>query len=197
MERYTGDFVKYSMMIAKRMQSAVGSSLDLVVRETKKALSKTGPNKELQKAFGLNKRSGPHSQAAGITAIANLKEIKFKKGPVYYGGTFTDSQGDKHDRIYWYGEPLHKWVQASAVGDPPHKQAGHLRNSIQREVKRSLDGYVVSGKAGPLDRLVYARRHELGGPGKYPARPFLTPTFNKLKSIIMAKLKAAGKGGRQ
>lgn len=192
MEQYTADFLKFTSAVATRMHTAIGSSLDLIARETKKVLSKTGPNAELQKAFGKRK-TGPHSRAAGISAIQGLNQ---KKHGVYAGGTFTDSKGEKHDRIYWYGEPLKKWVQASAVGDPPHKQTGHLRNSVQRQLDRSPLGNVVSGKAGPLDKLVYARRHELGGPKNYPKRPFLLPVFNKLKTRIEARLKNAAKGGK-
>lgn len=185
------DFAKWTHWINKRVSAAIGSSCDLVVRETRRVLNKTGPNKALQRAFGIDPLSGPHKQPAGVSAIMDLKEIKFQKGVVFWGGTWTDTQGTAHKGIYWYGEPLNKWVQASPVGQPPHKQTGTLQKSIQRELNRSASGDVVSGRVGPLDELVYARRHELGGPGKYPARPYLLPTFEKLRRTIEEKLKAA------
>lgn len=192
--QYETDFAKWSAKMIKRLSSAVGASLDEIVRETKRALNRTGPNKQLQKAFGIRATSGPHSQAKGISALADLQELKIGKTTIFWGGKFTDDAGNKHGRIYWYGEPLNKWVQASPVGEPPFKQSGTLQKAITRELERSASGSVISGRAGPADELVYARRHELGGPGSYPARPYLLPTFNKLKAKIQARLKAAVKG---
>jgi hypothetical protein len=85
--------------------------------------------------------------------------------------------------------------EPSAPGDPPHKQGGHLRSSIQ--VERAKDGF--SAKVGPADNLVYARIQELGGKtsrANLPARPYLEPSFQKclpqIKQWIAGAMKKAG-----
>lgn len=193
MNTFHSDFAKWTGAISKRISNAIGSSCDELVRETRKALSKTGPNAALQREFGIDKQTGPHNRDKGISALSNLQERRIGSVTIHWGGTFDDGN-KKHDRIYWYGEPLNKWAQASPVGQPPHKQTGTLRRNIDRQLQRSASGMVTSGRVGPLDNLVYARRHELGGPRKYPARPYLTPTFEKLRAKIEARLKAAVKG---
>lgn len=85
--------------------------------------------------------------------------------------------------------------EPSAPGEPPHKQAGHLRSSIQ--IERAKDGF--SAKVGPADKLVYARIQELGGKtsrATLPPRPYLEPSFEKclpqIKQEIADALKKAG-----
>lgn len=161
--------------VDKATLQGVGKACDLLVGEVKKALNKTGPNKELQKAFGNRKDSGPHSFDAGLVGIKGLSFIGMgkKNRTVAHGGTFTDSTGTDHNGMYYYGEPLLKWVQASPVGSPPHMQSRALRDSIDKQRNPAK----MTGRVGPKDELVYARRQELGGPGSFPARPFLRPTL--------------------
>ena len=186
--KFNGNAIRKSAEM--KVSDMVGQACDYLVREVKDALNKTGANKTFQKAFGISKRNGPHDRARGESMIQGLQELKIGKHRISHGGTFTDSDGGKHDGMYWYGEPLNKWAQASPVGTPPHKQLGNLRQSIDREFVRGQ----MSGKVGPTDELVYARRQELGGPGRYPARPYLRPTFEKNRAKIEAMLAKAAKG---
>lgn len=171
----------------------IGRFAERVKTTTQKALSKTGPSKDLQKSFGKNKKSGPHDYAKGMAGISGVSVRKYKNVKISFGGTFTDKDGNKHDGMYWYGEPLNKWVKASPPGKPPHKQLGLLRQSIQYQ--KINNG--MSVKVGPLDNLKYARRHELGGTSGYPARPFLMPSFESQKEqgvkLIKDAVKKAGK----
>ena len=164
------------------VMTGVGRACDFMIKQTKFALNTTGPNKALQKAFGINKKDGPHSFDAGLVGISGLKFIGLgkKNRTVAHGGTFTDDKGGQHDGMYFYGEPLNKWVQASPVGKPPHAQSRALRDSIDKQ----LDYSKMSGRVGPRDELVYARRQELGGPGSYPARPYLRPTLMANRAAI-------------
>jgi len=77
--------------------------------------------------------------------------------------------------------------EPSAPGEPPHKQGGHLRSSIQ--VEPSKDRF--SAKVGPVDNLIYARLQELGGKtkrGTFPPRPYLEPSFEKCLPLIEARI---------
>lgn len=88
----------------------------------------------------------------------------------------------------FYGQP-------SKPGEPPHKQTGHLRESIGPEF--APDG--MTAKVGPRDLMAYGRVHEFGDKdegGNLPARPFLGPAFDecapKIQAKILADLKKAG-----
>lgn len=185
---FNGNRIKKTAETA--VSHAIGQSCDFLVKRVKETLSKTGANKTFQKAFGISKKDGPHNRGLGESTIKNLKSFTIGKHKISHGGTFTDKDGGQHDGMYWYGEPLNKWAQASPVGKPPHKQLGNLRNSIDRE--HTLGS--MTGKVGPTDELVYARRQELGGPGRYPARPYLRPTFEKYRSKIEDTITKAAKG---
>lgn len=184
---------RYESALQRELKNAIVISAERVKTTTQKALSKTGPSKDLQKAFGKNKKSGPHDYAKGMTGLAGVQVRKYKNVKISFGGTFTDSQGNKHDGMYWYGEPLNKWVKASPPGQPPHKQMGHLRESIQYQ--KLNNGLNV--RVGPLDNLKYARRQELGGTSGYPARPYLMPSFmaqrERIEKTIKEAIKKAGK----
>jgi phage gpG-like protein len=184
---------KYETAIEREIKLAVERSAERVKTATQKALSKTGPSKDLQQAFGKNKKSGPHSYAKGMAGLSGVSVRKYKNVKISFGGTFTDNAGNKHDGMYFYGEPLNKWVKASAPGKPPHKQLGLLRQSIQYQ--KISNG--MSVKVGPLDNLKYARRHELGGTSGYPARPYLMPSFDAqrdgIEKLIKDAVKKAGK----
>lgn len=185
--KFNGNTIRRTAEV--KVANAIGQACDYLVREVKDALSKTGPNQSLQKAFGISKKNGPHDRARGEAGIKGLQELRIGKHRISHGGTFTDKDGANHDGMYWYGEPLNKWAQASPVGSPPHKQLGNLRDSIDRE---HITGQ-MTGKVGPTDELVYARRQELGGPGRYPARPYLRPTFLKNRAKIEAMLTKAAR----
>ena len=179
--------------VEKSVLRGVGEACDMLVAETKKALNKTGPNKEIQKAFGIRKDNGPHSFDAGLVGIKGLSFIGMgkKNRVVAHGGTFTDSKGTDHEGMYYYGEPLLKWVQASKPGTPPHAQSRALRDSIGKQRNPAK----LTGRVGPQDELVYARRQELGGPGSFPARPFLRPTLKANLGRVNAIITAAAKRG--
>lgn len=161
--------------IKMAFRDAVEDCALLLVKETRKALSKSGPNKDLQKEFGIDKESGPHDFRKGREAL--------------WTGVFTDSKGKEHAGMYFYGEPLKKWVQASPVGEPPHQQTGSLLRSIEHEMMPNG----ITARVGPLDELEYARRHEIGGPDSYPDRPFLKPTLERLQGKIRETLTKAAK----
>lgn len=185
---------KYLNDMDRRLSSGVKTACLLVVRETRKALNKTGPSQELQKEFGIDKKNGPHSFDAGLMSIGGLKFRGTGKNShtIAHGGTWTDSKGQEHAGLYWYGEPLNKWVQASPVGTPPHAQTKNLKKSIDLQIETNG----LTGKVGPLDELEYARRQELGGPGSFPARPYLGPTFQANLQRIKQHLKDKAAGAK-
>lgn len=198
---------KYADRLQRNVQQAIERSVEKVRTATMKALSVGG-----QKGKGLaklNTVSGKMSdEARTAKKIArgealmggSLKQFKSKSGKlnVRHGGSFThtDKSGatETYDRVYWYGEPVNKWVTASRPGDPPHRQTNDgLRARIWYEF--SSDG--LSAKVGPLDKIKYARRQELGGPGSFPARPYLRPSFLACKPKIIDMIKdAAEKAGK-
>jgi hypothetical protein len=197
---------KYADRLQRNVQQAIEHSAEMVRTKTMKALNVGG-----QKGKGLaklNKIAGKMSdEARTATKIArgealmggSLKNFKSKSGKlnVRFGGSFThtDKSGatETYDRVYWYGEPVNKWVTASRPGTPPNRQTGDLRRQIQYEF--ASDG--LSAKVGPLDKLEYARRQELGGPGSFPARPYLRPSFLACKPKIIDMIKdAAEKAGK-
>ena len=123
--------------------------------------------------------------------ITNLKTVNGAGRLMLFGGTFTfkgKSGLNKNrtysvDRIYWYGKPLHRWVQSSPPGTPPHKQTGTLQRSIAVEVA----AHGLKAKVGPGQKLKYARIQELGGKGllNLPPRPYMRPALMAEAQRIM------------
>lgn len=85
--------------------------------------------------------------------------------------------------------------QPSPAGEPPHKQTGELRRSIDFQLSNDK----LSARVGPKDLLVYGRVHEFGTKaegGNLPARPFLRPAFEKCLPWIKQEIsKAMQKAG--
>lgn len=112
---------------------------------------------------------------------------------IAFGGTLRYKKKgvlSQVDRVYWYGEPLHRWVQSSVPGTPPHKQTGELQRRIS--VQPVNEGY--RAKVGPANNLKYGRIQELGGKtrfGTLPPRPYLEPSFQKMVPAIMQDFRVA------
>ena len=71
---------------------------------------------------------------------------------------------------YYYGAPLHRWVRASAPGEPPHKQTAAIQSSIAFEI--APDG--LSALVGPS---VYYGKFLEFGTRRMAARPFVRPAL--------------------
>ena len=190
----------YNAKLRTLLQSAVFRSA-LVVQNASKELLNTSGKSGIAKT-GLNqvrKKKGMTDQDVidirrrrGEQTIQNLKTVTNKRGDALtFGGSFTDKNKIQYDRVYWYAEPLHRWVQSSVPGTPPHKQTGTLQRSIA--VERYNDN--LSAKIGPAQNLIYGRIHELGGKGliKLPPRPYLRPAFQAKQTEIFAIIQDAVK----
>ena len=197
---------QYMAQVLRNLTNAVDRSAEWVRTATMKSLSGAGQKgKGLAKLNKVSKKmSEDENNAAKIARgealmVKSIKQFKSKSGKlnVRHGGSFTHTDKktgavEHHSGVYWYGEPVNKWVTASKPGTPPNRQTGDLRSSIQYE--KYNDG--LSAKVGPLDTLVYARRQELGGPGSFPARPYLRPSFLSVKPKILNEIeKAVRKAG--
>lgn len=166
------------------IENAVAQSALQVQREAKKLLNKSG--KGVVAKLGLNKVKGKGSRklsaeekvnlrfTQGMEALSKTKTVHGKKNKITFGGSFTAEDGTKTDRIYWYREPLHRWVQSSQPGTPPHKQTG----SLQRIAVQFYNSK-MGAKIGPQYGLKYARIQELGGRGmiNLPPRPYMQPAY--------------------
>lgn len=175
--------VKYRQAV----ENAVAKSALKVQREAKKLLDSSG--KGVTAKLGLNtvRRKGVSKLSGeeqvelrfrqGLAAIKGLSTVHGKKSRYIGGGSFGGE-----NRIYWYGEPLHRWVQSSEPGTPPHKQFGTLQRSISFQL---LKGGLMA-KVGPAYQLKYARLLELGGRGlvEIAARPYMQPAFEAVKPEI-------------
>jgi len=161
-------------------EMAVARSALEVQRAAKKLLNKSG--KGVTAKLGLNsennskKISGAEKTEMrlreGIAKLSGLKTIHSKKNKLTFGGSFKGTS-----RIYWYREPLHRWVQASQPGTPPHKQSGKLQQIV---VKLFRGG--TAAKIGPQYGLKYARIQELGGRGmvNLAPRPYMRPAYESV-----------------
>jgi hypothetical protein len=157
---------KYIRNLSGEINDAINRGAMLVQRETKELLNKTG--KSIPAKAGLNsaktvqgRKNAPSEKSMNLAAM-------------------------KAQRLYWYGEPLHRWVEASQPGSPPHKQTGTLQRSISiQPSKRSSKK--MTAKIGPAQQLKYARVHEMGS-DKMPMRPYLTPAFMACEPKIMQYL---------
>jgi hypothetical protein len=140
----TNNSKAYIKNLEKNMLSAVQKTALIVQRQAVQLLNKSG--KSMPAKAGIN------------TGTVGARKARFTRSSA------------KKDGLYWYGEPLHRWVEASQPGSPPHKQSGRLQRSIMVEV----DAKKMRAKVGPSQMLVYARKLELGGDGVAP-RPYLAP----------------------
>lgn len=160
-------------------QKSVAQVALSIQRESKKLLNRSG--KGVTAKLGLNKVSGKGTSKLsgaektelrykqGLESLDSVKTVHGRKSKLTFGGS-----KDGNDRIYWYREPLHRWVQASAPGTPPHKQTGNLQ-----QIAVEFSGSKQRAKIGPRYGLKYARIQELGGKGlvNLAARPYMTPAL--------------------
>jgi phage gpG-like protein len=191
--------------INREIKQAVRQGAERVRRAAKDPiLNKSG--KVLTTKAGLNRLSAKEKRGLSVTdqndlirtkglkSISGLiafraRPVRPKSGDKIRRGDFTQQVafGGSYngiDRIYWYGEPLHRWVQSSTPGTPPHKQTGHLQRSIAVEIVN--DG--LRAKIGPGQGLRYARIQELGGKtrfGTLPPRPYMAPALTMTQSAIV------------
>ena len=181
---------EYSNRLHKELQKAVHQSALRVQRSAKELLNTSG--KSALAKTGINQigsRTGSMAAVnrfrAGQRDIFNLKEVSNKAGnkTMVFGGTHISNKGGRIDRVYWYGSPLHRWVQSSPPGSPPHKQTGTLQRSITVETIQAG----LKAKIGPAQSLIYARIQELGGKGliNLPARPYMRPAFASQQQAIL------------
>jgi hypothetical protein len=148
---------KYAEKLADNLNRTILRGALMVENQTKQLLNQSG--KSMPAKMGINQPK---------TAQARKKGIGIKPAT------------RKQLGLYWYGEPLHRWVEASQRGTPPHKQTGTLQRSITHE----REPQKLRAKIGPSQNLVYARRLELGDLD----RPYLTPAFLSLEAKILKML---------
>lgn len=181
---------EYSVRLHRELVRAVGKSALLVERSAKKMLANSG--KSMTAKSGINQigsRTGSKAAMnrfkAGTRDIFNLKEVSNKKGnkTLVFGGTMMSSKVGRLDRVYWYANPLFRWVQSSQPGTPPNKQTGRLQSSVTSQF---LEGG-LKAKVGPAQNLIYARIQELGGKAmiRLPARPYMRPAFEQNQQAIL------------
>lgn len=170
----------YKRRLLRELQRATRQGAERVRRNAKETQLNTS-GKSATTIAGLNK-GDTAKRWARKRYIKDLKTVKAKGGntSLTFGGNYTyqDKKNKSQvrvDRIYWYGEPLHRWVQSSPPGSPPHKQTGTLQRSIAVEV----ESHGLKAKVGPGQMLKYARIQELGGKGliNLPPRPYMRPAL--------------------
>lgn len=162
----------YKRRLLRELQRATREGAERVRRNAKQDQLNTTGKAATTKA-GLNR--GNVAKRIGRRAmIVDLKQVRSvrlpKRKSLLFGGSYNGI-----DRIYWYGEPLHRWVQSSQPGTPPHKQTGTLQRSIAVEVA----SHGLRAKIGPGQQLKYGRIQELGGKGliNLPPRPYMRPAL--------------------
>ena len=165
--KFSGD--QYIKSMSENVSNAINRGALLVQNETKTLLNQSGKSMPAK---------GKLNTAASVAGR--------KRTPADKGMTAAEM---KAKRLYFYGEPLHRWVEASKVGDPPHKQTGNLQRSINVELSSPRKKKIES-KIGPAQQLVYARVHEMGS-DKMPARPYLTPAFLSNEKKILKLIESA------
>jgi phage gpG-like protein len=173
--------------INREIKQAVRQGAERVRRAAKDPLlNKSG--KSMTARAGLNKAKTPVGRwYHGVGNLTGLNIVNFGKSSMAAGGSLAAGKLKNQttiDRVYWYGEPLHRWVQSSVPGTPPHKQTGHLQRSIAVEIVN--DG--LRAKIGPGQGLRYARIQELGGRtrfGTLPPRPYMAPALTMTQSAIV------------
>ena len=170
----------YKKRLLRELQRATRQGAERVRRNAISVQLNTSGKSATAKA-GLNKGSVA-DRWARRKRIQGLKTVKSKLtgASLTFGGNYTYQNKKTRvttrvDRIYWYGEPLHRWVQSSPPGSPPHKQTGTLQRSIA--VEPATHG--LKAKIGPGNHLKYGRIQELGGRGliNLPPRPYMRPAL--------------------
>lgn len=179
--------VKQSALIVRR------NARDLLNVSGKAQTAKAGLNSTRGKAFaGLTPTQKNNLIFQnGLKVIKDLKTVKGRKAnkTLIFGGTYHVTNTTRLTRVYWYGDPLNRWVQSSMPGTPPHKQHGDLQKSIQCEFNDAM----LYAKIGPAHGFKYGRIHELGGKAliNLPPRPYLAPAFQMSQPDIFAQFQSA------
>lgn len=157
---------EYKRSLNRNLEAAIRRGSLMVQREAVKLLNTTG-------------KSMPAKR--GLNATSTVKQRRTM--PRVLG---IDRQSQRAMGLYWYGSPLHRWVQASQPGNPPHKQTGTLQRSIVTE----YDAKTMQAKIGPSNQLKYARALELGTPTLAP-RPYMRPALAITQEKIVALIEKA------
>jgi len=89
-------------------------------------------------------------------------------------------QGGKSGRLYRRG--ANRMHQASAAGQAPAMDYGHLTNSIQRKLYKTVIGGEVYTNSDYAEALEFGTR-------KMAPRPFLAPALEAQREAFYAKLK--------
>lgn len=162
----------YKRRLLRELQRATREGAERVRRNAKESQLNASGKAATTKA-GLNKGSVAN-RIGRRGLIADLKQVRSVRLPKRKSLLFSGSYKGI-DRIYWYGEPLHRWVQSSRPGTPPHKQTGTLQRSIAVETA----SHGMKAKVGPGQMLKYGRIQELGGKGliNLPPRPYMRPAL--------------------
>lgn len=180
----------YNQRLHRNLVQAVAKSAMLVQRSAKNLLNTSGKSQTAKSGINqIGSRTGSMAAVnrfkAGNRDIFNLKEVSNKKGnkTLVFGGTLVSSKVGQLSRVYWYGPPLHRWVQASQPGSPPHKQTGTLQRSIVFQIHSGG----LKAKIGPGQNLIYGRIQELGGKAlvRLAARPYMRPAFEANQQAIL------------
>ena len=171
----------YKRKLLRELQRATSKGAERVRRNAIAVQLNTSGKAATAKA-GLNKGTAADRWARrkSIQDLKTVKAIRGRRKVLTFGGNYTyQSRKTKTmttvDRIYWYGEPLHRWVQSSPPGSPPYKQTGTLQRSIAVETET----HGLKAKIGPGNQLKYGRIQELGGRGliNLPPRPYMRPAL--------------------
>ena len=110
--------------------------------------------------------SGKRLVAAGLLVEREARRL------LSVGGGTAEPPAVK-EGVYFYGEPLMRWVNASKAGEPPRTQTGDLKNSIA--VERIFKTIVIVGPS-----LFYGKFMEFGTRFIRP-RPFMRPALRNMK----------------
>jgi hypothetical protein len=175
--------------VEREVKRAVRQGAERVRRAAKDPLlNRSG--KAATAIAGLNRGNISDRWNRGVSGMKGLSIINLGSKQIAFGGIyrFRGKANPRRkfavDRVYWYGEPLHRWVQSSTPGTPPHKQTGTLQRSVA--VETINDG--MRAKVGPGNGLKYARIQEIGGRtrfGTLPPRPYMKPALEMTQSAIL------------
>jgi phage gpG-like protein len=184
----------YTRKLHAALGGATSRAAEIVRRRVKEEyLNESG--KAATTRAGLNKAKTLAGRwNAGVNRLGGLNVINLGHKQLAFGGSTTARNRKRQtyaiDRVYWYGEPLHRWVQSSPPGTSPYKQTGTLQRSIA--VEKTHNG--LRAKIGPGRMLKYARIQELGGRtrfGTLPPRPYMQPAFQASIGAIMFQYQLA------
>lgn len=179
--------------VTQALQAAVQAGAHLVRNQAIKLLSVEGTAVTTPHGIGAYPNGGKPKNLfdRGLGQVHDLKVIKLKKTTLAFGGTLGNNS-----RIYW-NDYRGLWTQSSKPGTPPHKQTGHLAQSIGVQPTNGDLG----ARIGPRNTMVYGRIQELGGKAgprrriTLPPRPYMKPAFFTCYKQVMQLLKHAVAGG--